>query len=174
MSGGKVLIVDDEKNIRRTLSMVLEGEDYDVLQAQTAEEGLRLLEGRQFDVVLLDVQLPGINGLEMLRRIRESDNEVDVIMMSGHASLANAVEATRLGAFDFFEKPLDRERVLLTLRNCLARRNLALRVQELQDKGGIFEMIGESSAMKQLRREIEKVGPTKGRVLITGESGVGK
>ena len=174
MEAGSILIVDDEKNIRRTLSMILRGEGYEVLQAQSAEEGLRLLSGREFDVVMLDVQLPGISGLEALRQVKESDSGADVIMMSGHASLANAVEATRLGAFDFFEKPLDRERVLLTLRNCMERRNLVLRVEELADKGGVWDMVGESAVMNKIRREIELVAPTKGRVLITGESGVGK
>src|SRR5690606_7351947 len=100
---GTILVVDDEKNIRRTLSMVLQSEGYDVLQAASAEEGLRLLEGRHFDIALLDVNLPGISGLEMLRRLKETDAEVEVVMMSGHASLNDAVEATRLGAFDFFE-----------------------------------------------------------------------
>src|SRR5690606_21540323 len=125
-----------------------------------------------FDIALLDVNLPGISGLEMLRRLKETDAEVEVVMMSGHASLNDAVEATRLGAFDFFEKPLDRERVLITVRNCFDRRSLSLRVQELQHKEGVFQMLGESPAMKRLRREVEKVAPTRGRVLVTGESGV--
>jgi len=171
---GTILVVDDEKNIRRTLTMVLRGEDYDVLQAATAEEGLRLFASQPFDVVLLDVNLPGISGIEMLRRIKETDSTTEVVMMSGDASLNDAVEATRLGAFDFFAKPLDRERILVTMRNCIERRNLALRVQELQDEDDAWEMLGESTAMNNLRSQIEKVGPTRGRVLITGESGVGK
>ncbi len=169
-----VLVVDDEKNIRRTLAMVLQGEDYEVLQAQSAEEGLRLLKGRPFDVVILDVQLPGISGVEMLRQIKSTDSQAEVIMMSGHASLTDAVEATRLGAFDFLEKPIERERLLVTLRNSLERRTLSLKVQELQESGNAYEMLGDSQAMKRLRREIDMVAPTKGRVLILGESGVGK
>ncbi|MDX9719852.1 MAG: sigma-54 dependent transcriptional regulator [Myxococcota bacterium] len=169
-----ILIVDDEKNIRRTLSMVLQGEGFDVRQAESAEEGLKLLTAWPFDVLFLDVQLPGMNGLELLRQMKQSDASVDVIMMSGHASLSDAVEATRLGAYDFLEKPIDRERLLVTLRNALDRRRLALRVAQLQEGGGNSEMIGSSPAIERLRQEIKQVAPTKARVLITGESGVGK
>jgi len=170
-----ILIIDDEKNIRRTLTMVVEGEDFECESAASGEEGLTRLERLGgADVVFLDVMLPGISGLETLRRIKEFDHNVEVVMISGHASVADAVEATRLGAFDFLEKPLDRERVLITLRNALAKRNLSARVQLLADQDDPFEMIGQTPAMKSLIREIEKVAPTRGRVLVTGESGTGK
>jgi two-component system nitrogen regulation response regulator NtrX len=172
---GSVLVVDDEKNIRRTLNLVLEGEGYEVEQAQSGEDALKMFEAHRFDAVMLDVQMPGINGLETLRKIKEAEHDVEVVMMSGHATLADAVEATQLGAFDFLEKPLDRDRVLITLRNCMARRQLTIRVQALSgQKGDPFDMIGQSPGMQHLVREIEKVAPTRGRVLITGESGVGK
>jgi two-component system nitrogen regulation response regulator NtrX len=170
-----ILIIDDEKNIRRTLSMVLEGEDYVCDTAGSGEEGLTLLrQGCGAEVIFLDVQLPGLNGLEALRAIKELDATLEVIMISGHASLTDAVEATRLGAFDFLEKPLDRDRVLITLRNALSRRALQLRVQEIAAGDDANEMLGDAAVMRSLRREIEKVAPTKGRVLITGESGAGK
>jgi DNA-binding NtrC family response regulator len=171
---GSLLIVDDEKNIRRTLNLVLSGEGYDVEQAQSGEEALRVAEPQRFDAVMLDVQMPGINGLETLRRLKELDPQLEIIMMSGHATLTDAVEATRLGAFDFLEKPLDRDRVLITVRNCLSRRQLERRVLALAQQDNPFDMVGQSAAMQQLQREIEKVAPTRGRVLITGESGVGK
>ena len=171
-----ILIIDDEKNIRRTLTMVVEGEDFDCRDAGSGEEGLMVLQNapRAIEVVFLDVMLPGMGGIETLQRIKEVDSDIEVIMISGHASVSDAVEATRLGAFDFLDKPLDRERVLITLRNALARRRLHLRVQELHDRDDPYEMIGQAPAMDSLRREIEKVAPTKGRVLITGESGTGK
>jgi two-component system nitrogen regulation response regulator NtrX len=171
---GSILVVDDEKNIRRTLNLVLDGEGYDVEQAQSGEEALRVVEPQRFDVVLLDVQMPGINGLETLKRLKEAEPALEVIMMSGHATLADAVEATRLGAFDFLEKPLDRDRVLITVRNCMARRQLSIRVQAMAQQENPFDMVGQSPGMQHLQREIEKVAPTRGRVLITGESGVGK
>ena len=174
MSKVCILIIDDEKNIRRTLSLVLSGEGYEVLVAGSAEEGLRLLSERDVQIVLLDVQLPGINGVDALRRIKELDSYIEVIMISGHASLTDAAEATRLGAFDFLEKPLERERVLLTVRNGIIKQSLALKVNELANVDDPWKMIGESDLMSNLRRIINKVAPSTGRVLITGESGTGK
>lgn len=170
-----VFIIDDEKNIRRTLRMVVEGEGYDCELASSGEEGLTLLrQAGGAQVVFLDVMLPGMSGLEALRAIKALDANIEVIMISGHASLTDAVEATRLGAFDFLEKPLDRERLLITLRNALAKHSLNERVQALVADDDPYEMIGESPIMRSLRREIEKVAPTKGRVLVLGESGTGK
>jgi two-component system nitrogen regulation response regulator NtrX len=169
-----ILIIDDEKNIRRTLGLVVDGEGYACETAGSGEEGLTLLRQSGADVVFLDVQLPGMNGLDTLRALKSADPHVEVIMISGHASLTDAVEATRLGAFDFLEKPLDRDRVLITLRNALSRRHLHLRVEALGDDKDPWGMIGDAPAMRTLKREIEKVAPTKGRVLVTGESGTGK
>ncbi len=170
-----ILVVDDEKNIRRTLRMVLEGEGYAVEDAGTAEDGLELIARGGVDLVILDVRLPGMSGLEALGRLREADRELPVLMISGHASVGEAVLAVQTGATDFFEKPLDRDRVLVRVRNALKTRRLEREVTRLQ--AGLekrYEMIGDSPIMRQLYAAIEKVAPTTGRVLITGESGTGK
>ena len=173
-----VLVIDDEKNIRRTLRMVLESEGYEVLDAGTAEEGLSLLEEQGADCVLLDLRLPGMSGLDALSRLQAEEpgeTQLPVIVISGHGTVADAVQATRLGAFDFLEKPLDRDRVVITLRNALKQRDMARKVDKLREQiKGRFEMIGNSQLMQKLFHEIAKVAPTKGRVLITGESGTGK
>lgn len=175
MTAANILVVDDEKNIRRTLSMVLQDEDHEVECAESAEEGLRVLSEHSFDILILDVQMGGMSGLEMLERVKASENAPEVIMMSGHATLSDAVSATRLGAFDFVEKPIDRERLLLTVRNCMEKRYLMLKVARLEhDDAKHLGMIGESAAMQRVRNTVERVAPTKGKVLILGESGVGK
>jgi DNA-binding NtrC family response regulator len=171
-----VLVIDDEKNIRRTLGMVLE-EDYRVLEAASAEEGLKLLEEEAVHAILLDLKLPGMSGMEALQKlgIEGRGTALPVIVISGHGTVADAVQATRLGAFDFLEKPLDRERVVITLRNALRQGAMAREVGHLRAQvKGRFQMIGASPAMRKLFEEIEKVARTKGRVLITGESGTGK
>ncbi|GAB5548615.1 MAG: sigma-54 dependent transcriptional regulator [Sandaracinaceae bacterium] len=169
-----VLVIDDEKNIRRTLRMVLEGEGYEVDEAESAELGLERV-GFGPDLVILDVRLPRMSGLEALTRIRETNPQLPVLMISGHASVAEAVQAVQSGATDFFEKPLDRDRVLVRVKNALEKRALEQEVRRLRaDAERRYEMIGESAVMKALYRDIEKVAPTRGRVLITGESGTGK
>ncbi|MEM9191447.1 MAG: sigma-54 dependent transcriptional regulator [Myxococcota bacterium] len=172
-----ILIVDDEKNIRRTLRMVLEGEGFQVLDAETAEAGLTILEEEEVDLIILDVRLPKMSGIEALTQIRKHKptEHLPVLMISGHASVAEAVQAVQGGATDFFEKPLDRDRVLVRVRNALKARSLEREVARLRaDVEGRYEMIGESDVMRKLFGELEKVAPTKGRVLITGESGTGK
>jgi len=181
-----VLLVDDEKNIRRTLRMVLEGEGYHVLEADSAAAAETILSGATVDLVLLDVKLGEDNGIEFLRRIKARavgedagpsrvDPDVPVIMISGHASIEDAVKATRLGAFDFLEKPLDRNRVLVTARNAAERRRMQVQVSSLRAAvDSRYELLGQSPAMLELRRQIAKVAPTRSRVLITGDSGTGK
>ncbi len=169
---GRILVVDDEKNIRRTLAMVLEGEGYAVEDAQSAEEAITRVAEGGLDAVMLDVKLPGISGIDALSRLG-GGREVPVIMISGHATIEDAVRATKLGAFDFLEKPLDRERVLVSVRNALERGSLAREVRALRAEVGA-EMIGDSPPMRALKAQIAKVAPTKGRVLVTGESGTGK
>jgi two-component system nitrogen regulation response regulator NtrX len=184
-----VLIVDDEKNIRRTVRMVLEGEGFTVEEASSGEEALARLPDIGADLMLLDVQLPGISGLEMLERLPAavgatagsgggpaSDTPVPtVIMISGHATLANAVSAVKLGAYDLLEKPLDRERMLVTLRNALERRAMAREVAGLRAQADErSEMVGRSAPIQALYSQIVKVAATRARVLITGESGTGK
>jgi two-component system, NtrC family, nitrogen regulation response regulator NtrX len=172
-----ILIVDDEKNIRRTLQMVLGGAGFETLEASSAEEGLALLDAREVDLAILDLRLPKLNGLEALSRIRSRPEltRLPVIVISGHASVAEAVEAVQMGATDFFEKPLDRDRVLVSVHNALATSKLQREVERLRvDSAQRYEMIGQSPVMRRLYAEVEKVAPTRGRVLINGESGTGK
>ena len=171
-----ILVVDDEKNIRRTLRMVLETEGYAVSEAETAEDGLKLLEAEPVDLGLFDVRLPGMDGLTLLSRARELWRDLPVIVISGHAETPDVVEAMRRGALDFFSKPVDRERVLVSVRNALQRRSLEERVKDLSTRERRFgdEMLGESPALHRLRDDIAKVAPTNGRVLVLGESGTGK
>jgi len=182
---GAVLIVDDEKNIRRTLRMVLEGEGHDVLDAASIPEAEKHLRGNtRIDVILLDVKLGDSNGIELLERIKGRsedggrsglDADIPVIMISGHASIDDAVQSTRIGAFDFLEKPLDRTHVVITVRNALDRRQMTLEVNRLRaEVDSRYEMLGSSPVMQEIRRQIAKVAPTRSRVLITGESGTGK
>ncbi len=171
----RVLVVDDEKNIRRMMKMVLEGEGYTVEVLDNAEALLPRLGEGPVDTVLLDVRLPGMDGLTALEKVRAEYPEIQVIMISGHASLNDAVRATKLGAFDFLEKPLDRERVLVSVRNSVERRSLTARIRALELAEGSDEpMLGESQAMNDIRTQIAKIAPTGVRVLITGESGTGK
>jgi two-component system nitrogen regulation response regulator NtrX len=182
MSG--VLIVDDEKNIRRTLRLVLEGEGYEVQDASSIASAEKILSSEEaIHTVLLDVMLGDDNGLDLLEKIkshtagtgRAYDPDVPVIMISGHASIEDAVKATRLGAFDFMEKPLDRNRVVVAVRNATERHRMQIQVNQLRETvDSQFELLGSSPVMVELKRQIAKVAPTKTRVLITGESGTGK
>ena len=175
MANANILVIDDEKNICRTVSMVLRDEDYEVETVQSAEEGLQKLAEHAYDVLLLDVQMGGMSGLEMLEHIREIESAPEIIMMSGHATMTDAVNATKLGAFDFLEKPLDRERLILTVRNAAERRFLSQRVEALETNDDRYcGMYGDSPAMQKIKKVVEVVGPTMGKVLILGESGVGK
>jgi DNA-binding NtrC family response regulator len=173
-----IFVVDDEKNIRRTVRMVLEGEGFAVEEASSGEEALARLTEVSADVMLLDVQLPGISGLETIERIAKLKNpeaQPTIIMISGHATLADAVRATKAGAYDLIEKPLDRERLMVALRNALERRAMAREVEGLRAMADErFEMVGRSAPMAALYAQIAKVAPTRTRVLITGESGTGK
>jgi two-component system, NtrC family, nitrogen regulation response regulator NtrX len=173
-----ILVVDDEKNIRRTLRMVLEGEGYEVVEAGSAAEARAALAAGRVEAAIVDVMLGADSGLDLLEALKRGelagDNERDlpVIVISGQATLADAVRATREGAFDFLEKPLDRDTLLLRVRNAVERRQMAREVASL--RGAKYEMIGAAPIMQDLYRQIAKVAPTKGRVLITGESGTGK
>ena len=174
-----ILVVDDEKNIRRTLEMVLSGEGYRVLEAESAEKGLELLSGPEhpIDLGILDLKLPGMSGLEALERLRadEATRDLPIIVISGHATVHDAVAAIKLGASDFFEKPLNRERVLVSVRNCIQAARLSRTVEQMRaELEARYEMIGTSAPMQKLFQDIDKVAPTKASVLITGESGTGK
>jgi two-component system nitrogen regulation response regulator NtrX len=172
-----ILICDDEKNIRRTLAMVLEGLGHRVHEASSGEAALALVESEELDLVILDVRLPRMTGIEALQVIRSKPQfaSLPVIMISGHASLAEAVHSVQLGATDFLEKPLDRDRLLVSVNNALRSERLQREVDRLRAQvEERYEMIGQSAVMNALFGQIEKVAPTKGRVLITGESGTGK
>jgi two-component system, NtrC family, nitrogen regulation response regulator NtrX len=174
-----LLIVDDERNIRRTLALVLRGEGYQVVEAESAEAALELLTHGEtpVELALVDLLLPGMNGLQLLERVRQDDatRELPVIVISGHATVHDAVKAVKLGAVDFFEKPLNRERVLVSVRNALQTSRLAREVADLQAQVETrYEMIGQSAPMQRLFKDIDRVAPTRASVLITGESGTGK
>jgi DNA-binding NtrC family response regulator len=174
-----ILVVDDERNIRRTLDLVLRGEGFDVVEAGSAEIALEILErgDRPVDLAILDIMLPGMSGVELLAKLRqdEATRGLPAIVISGHASLEDAAQAIKLGAADFFEKPLNRDRVLVSVRNALRTSSLARTVEELSAKVlPRYEMIGQGAAMKRLFGEIERVAPTKASVLVTGETGTGK
>jgi len=170
-----ILIVDDERGIRESLSAVLRDEGFAADAVATGEECLKAVERRAYGCVLLDVWLPGINGLETLRQMRESNCDAAVVIISGHGNVETAVRATKLGAFDFIEKPLSIEKTVLTVRNALRQRQLERVNKELSaELTEEYAMVGESVAMRALRQQINVVAPTDGRVLISGESGAGK
>jgi two-component system nitrogen regulation response regulator NtrX len=170
-----ILIVDDERGIRETLSAVLRDEGFVADTAATGEECLKAIARRLYGCVLLDVWLPGIDGLETLRQMRDSNCDAAVVIISGHGNIETAVRATKLGAFDFIEKPLSIEKTVLTVRNALRQRQLERVNEELAaELKQEYVMVGESVAMRALRKQIAVVAPTDGRVLISGESGTGK
>jgi two-component system, NtrC family, nitrogen regulation response regulator NtrX len=170
-----ILIVDDERGIRESLSAVLRDEGFTPDAVASGEECLKAIARRAYGCILLDVWLPGISGLETLHQMREMNCDAAVVIISGHGNVETAVRATKLGAFDFIEKPLSIEKTMLTVRNALRQRQLELVNQELSaELKQEYEMIGESVAMRALRKQIAVVAPTDGRVLISGESGAGK
>lgn len=170
-----ILIVDDEPGIRQSLTGVLEDEGFSVTAVASGEECLRALERRLFSCVLLDVWMPGIDGLETLARLKAAFPDVSVVMISGHGRIETAVRATKLGAYDFIEKPLALEKTVLTIKNAIRQRELETANSELQAKlERSYAMIGESVPIRALRQQIHYAAPTSGRVLLYGESGTGK
>ena len=171
-----ILIVDDERGIRETLRGVLEDEGFEVETVVSGEDCLKSVETNHFACILLDIWLGnGIDGLETLKKLRENGNDSAVVMISGHGNIETAVNATKLGAFDFIEKPLSLEKTVLTVRNALKQRDLErVNAQLTEQLSHEYEMIGASVAMRALRKQISIVAPTDGRVLISGESGTGK
>jgi two-component system nitrogen regulation response regulator NtrX len=175
VSKARILIVDDDATIRESLSRVLEYEDYTVRAAESGAEALEILGERRFDLALFDIKMPGMDGLELLERTRKRWPDLVCVMISGHGTVQTAVEATKLGAFDFLEKPPDRDRILLTVRNGLAQANLAAESETARRRlGEATEMVGETPAIQAVRRQVSKVAPTEATVLITGENGTGK
>ena len=171
----KILVIDDEKSIRNTLKEILSYEHYDVHEAGDGLEGIKMAEKEKYDVVLCDIKMPKMDGLEALEKLLEKNSEVPVVMISGHGTVETAVEALKKGAFDYISKPLDLNRMLVTIRNAMERNSLITETKTLKRK--IFktsEMVGESEGIKKVKEMIERVAPTEARVLITGENGTGK
>ena len=171
----KILVIDDEAGIRSSLRGILEDEGFAVTTTDTGETGLEILKNENFDLILLDIWLPQMSGLDVLAKIDASDESSQVVMISGHGSIATAVQATKLGAFDFLEKPLSLEKVVLTIKNALRQKKLEEENIQLRERvKGQYHLIGESPAIQKLKNEIQLAAPTNGRVLIYGETGSGK
>ena len=170
-----ILIIDDEKAIRKTLSEILRYEGYKIDEAADGEEGLRKFSNSAYDLVLCDVKMPKMDGIEFLEKSKAINPDVPIIVISGHGNIETAVEAVKKGAFDFISKPPDLNRLLITLRNALDKQTLVRETKVLKRKVGMGkELIGNSKPINTLKETIEKVAPTGARVLITGENGVGK
>ncbi|MCO5285766.1 MAG: sigma-54 dependent transcriptional regulator [Chitinophagaceae bacterium] len=170
-----ILIIDDEAAIRKTLSEILGYEGYTVEEASDGEEGLRKFSKKKVDVVLCDVKMPKVDGIEFLERARKINPEVPVIVISGHGNIDTAVEAVKKGAFDYISKPPDLNRLLITLRNAMDKTTLQAETRVLKRKvSRVQEIIGESPEIQKIKDTIEKIAPTDARILITGENGVGK
>ncbi len=171
----KILVVDDEKSIRDALCDILTEENYEVLAAENGEDGLSKLASEKIDLVLCDIKMPKMDGLELLQKSSEEGYDIPFIMISAHGTIDTAVEATKKGAFDFIQKPPDLNRILLTVRNALDNSQLTAETKVLRkkvSKGN--EIVGESSKINEIKEMIEKIAATEARVLITGENGTGK
>jgi len=171
----KILIIDDEKVIRSTLKEILEYEKYEISEAQDGEQGLKMIQEEEFDLVLCDIKMPKMDGIEVLEYASKLEKQPQFIMISAHGSIETAVDATKKGAFDFIPKPPDLNRLLLTVRNALDKKNLVSETKVLKKKlSQKLDMVGQSPAISQVKDTIEKVAPTDARVLITGPNGTGK
>lgn len=171
----KILIIDDERPIRNALKDILEYEKYSVAEAPDGIEGLEQLKKGGFDLVLCDIKMPKMDGIDVLEKILELQPDIPVIMISGHADVDTAVGAIKKGAYDFISKPLDLNRLLITVRNALERQSLVTETKVLKRKiSKTYEMVGDSPAIKVIKDMIDRVAPTEARVLITGENGTGK
>lgn len=175
MAGPVVLVVDDEGGIRESLSGILEDEGYEVLTSSSGEEAIGVIKEQSPDLILLDIWLPGIDGIQTLEEIKTIKPELPVIMISGHGNIEIAVKSTRIGAYDFLEKPLSLERVLISVKRAIERKTLEIENKALkQDMVKKWRLIGDSQKMKQLREQIDMAAQSNSRVLILGESGTGK
>lgn len=170
-----ILIIDDEKEICESIQMILDYEGYQSQYSTSALEGLEKISVGNYSALLLDIQMPEMNGFEVLKKVKESKPELSVIIISAHGSLENAIKATKLGAFDFIEKPIDREKLVISVRNAVEQANLILENKEIKKSLlGSGEILGRSNPMIQVLKLIERVAPLDTRVLITGENGTGK
>ncbi|MGH2648540.1 MAG: sigma-54-dependent transcriptional regulator [Ginsengibacter sp.] len=170
-----ILIIDDEKSIRKTLTEILSYEGYKIEEAADGEEGLKKFRERNFDLVLCDIKMPKLDGIEFLEKAKEINDEVPIIIISGHGNIETAVEAVKKGAYDYISKPPDLNRLLITLRNAMDKTSLVAETKVLKRKvSRVQEMVGESSPIRKIKDTVDKIAPTEARVLITGENGVGK
>ncbi len=171
----KILIIDDDHVICESIKMILEYENYIVDVAHNAYDGIEKIKQDDFRAILLDIKMTGMDGLEAITFIKQINDHVSIIMISAHASIGNAIEATKKGAYDFIEKPIDREKLLITIRNAVNQSNLVINNKQLKERlEGSLEIVGESKAIKNILETIRKVANTNSRVLITGENGTGK
>ncbi len=170
-----ILVIDDERSIRNTLKEILEYEKFTVDLAEHGLDGLEKYKNGSYDIVLCDIKMPEMDGLELLEKLSGEEGDAQVIMISGHGNIDNAVEAIKKGAYDFIEKPLDLNRLLITIRNALDKSTLITETKVLKKKVSKgLEMIGESEAIEKVKEIVEKVAPTDARVMITGSNGTGK
>ena len=170
-----ILVIDDEENIRNSLSEILQDEGYTVVNTEKGEKGLQILRQQEIDLVFLDIQLGGMNGMDVLKKIKEEWPGLEVLIISGHGTVENAVEAIKIGAYDFLQKPLSLVKVKLSARHALEKSRQARELKRWkQDQEKRNLIIGNSAAVQRVKEQILKIGPSQGRVLITGESGTGK
>ena len=171
----RILIIDDEKSIRNTLKEILEYEKYEIELAEDGVKGLEVINSAQIDVVLCDIKMPKMDGIEVLSNIVTNHSDIPVIMISGHGDIETAVDALKKGAFDYVQKPLDLNRILVTIRNALDKSNLVTETKTLRKKvSKAYEIVGDSTEITKVKEMIERIAPTDARVLITGENGTGK
>jgi DNA-binding NtrC family response regulator len=171
----KILVIDDERAIRNTLKDVLEYEKYQVDLAEDGPKGLEMFSANTYDIVLCDIKMAKMDGIEVLGKLMETSGDIPVIMISGHGNIDTAVDAIKKGAYDFLEKPLDLNRLLITIRNAMDKSTLITQTQVLKNKvSKMYEIVGESEPVQKVRQMIDRVAPTEARVLITGANGTGK
>ncbi len=171
----KILVIDDERAIRNTLKEVLEYEKHEVDLAEDGPSGLEMFNANSYDIVLCDIKMAKMDGIEVLQKIYETSPDIPVVMISGHGNIDTAVEAIKKGAFDFLEKPLDLNRLLITIRNATDKSTLITQTQVLKNKvSKMYEIVGESESIRKVKEMIDRVAPTEARVLITGANGTGK
>jgi two-component system, NtrC family, nitrogen regulation response regulator NtrX len=171
----KILVIDDERAIRNTLKEILEYENHEVDLAEDGARGIEMVESGIYDIILCDIKMPNMDGTEVLQKIMEINSDIPVVMISGHGNIDTAVDSIKKGAFDFLEKPLDLNRVLITIKNALDRSTLVTQTKSLKKQvSRKYEMVGESEGIKRVQEMIDRVAPTEARVLITGANGTGK
>jgi DNA-binding NtrC family response regulator len=171
----KILVIDDERSIRNTLKDILEYEKYEVDLAEDGKKALEIVKNAEYDIVLCDIKMPGLDGIEVLEQLQKMTPDTPVVMISGHGNIDTAVESIKKGAYDFIEKPLDLNRLLITIRNAMDKSTLVNETKILKKKvSKKFEIVGESPAIKKVIEMADRVAPTDARVLITGANGTGK